>query len=222
MINIWVLLPAFNEAQNIGPLLTEIRSKGLKTIVIDDGSEDGTIEAALASDLVIKNEANLGKGASLRKALDHIIAAHLACDAVIIMDADGQHLTDELPGFVQALKKGEVLVVGNRMDNPTGMPWLRRLTNRLMSRLISRLCGQLIPDSQCGFKAIHLNVIRSINISSSRYEIDSELILKSAAAGFRISSIPISSVYSDKKSGIHPFRDTLRFIRFIVNWRKTH
>lgn len=217
-MKVWVVIPAFNEADSIENVVRKIKEKNLPVIVVDDGSSDKTYTKAInsGSDIVLKNEENKGKGASLRKAFDYIIKNNLDCQAVIIMDADAQHLPEELDLFVEKLKRDSYFIVGNRLNSPFGMPLIRLFTNKIMSYIISKKIRQYIPDTQCGFKALKREVFEKLNLKTSKYEIDSELIIKSALLGYRIDSIPIRSVYRKQKSKINPFLDTLRFIRFIL------
>lgn len=215
----WIILPAFNEEKDIFALVKEIKRKGFSILAIDDGSKDKTFcllkEAGV--DILLQNDRNLGKGASIRKGINYLFAQRIDFDALVLMDADAQHLPSEIEEFQKELEKGAYFVVGNRMNNPRGMPWLRILTNRIMSYIISCLVRQNIPDTQCGFKAIRREVLERLKIKTSRYEVDSELILKAAFLGFKIKSIPVESIYGVEKSRINPFLDTLRFLIFLLN-----
>ncbi len=218
-MKIWVVIPAFNEAENIEKVVREVREKSFPVIVIDDGSSDGTSLKAVkaGAEIVLKNKRNMGKGASLRRAFNYIIKNKLDCEAIIIMDADAQHLPQELGLFIEKLNKGSHFIVGNRLFFPSGMPLVRFFTNKIMSYIISKKVKQNIPDTQCGFKAIKREVFESLNLTTSKYEIDSELVIKSAFLGYKIDSVPIKSIYRRQKSKINPFLDTLRFIRFILS-----
>jgi len=95
------------------------------------------------------------------------------------------------------------------------MPLRRRITNRFMSSVISFLAGQSLPDTQCGYRLISTRVLRSVPLTTDKYEIESEVLIEAANAGFKIKSIPIKSIYRGQKSQIRPFRDTMRFLSFI-------
>ncbi|HEC68797.1 MAG TPA: glycosyltransferase family 2 protein [Candidatus Omnitrophica bacterium] len=217
-MKVWIVIPAFNEEKTIQVIVRKVKDKSLPVIVIDDGSQDNTYSKALEAeaDIVLRNERNLGKGASLRKVFTYLINNNLDCEAVIIMDADAQHLPEELSLFIEKLKKGSCFIVGNRLSSPSGMPLIRLITNKLMSYIISKKIKQEVPDTQCGFKAIRREVLEKLCLKTSKYEIDSELIIKSAFLGYRIESVPIKSVYREQRSNINPFWDTFRFIRFIL------
>lgn len=213
-----VLIPAYNEEKNISGLLSKIIEQGYPVLVVDDGSMDQTVSAAKASGAaeVLHLTVNQGKGAATRHGIRWILEKNYS--AVIFMDADGQHDPAELDLFFDALNQGAQVVIGSRMSDPAGMPWLRRLTNRFMSRLISSLARQTIPDTQCGYRAITKDVLQKINFSTDRFEMDSEILLESARLGAMIKSIPIRSVYEGGKSRIRPLRDTFRFFWFIFGY----
>ena len=137
-------------------------------------------------------------------------------DAVITMDGDGQHDPENLPDFINKFSNTQAdIIIGNRMKKTRNMPPARFITNKFMSFIISRLCNQLIPDSQCGFRLINSSVLRSIALSTSNFEIESEVLIAASRKKFRIESVPIKTIYQDEKSKISPLVDTVRFINFI-------
>ncbi|MEW6075562.1 MAG: glycosyltransferase family 2 protein [Candidatus Omnitrophota bacterium] len=215
-MRVCVIIPAYNEAQAIGSLIHAIRLQKIDVVVIDDGSLDGTSQAAQsAGAAVIRNISNKGKGASLVRGFAY--AMEHGFDAVITMDGDGQHLAEDIPFFVhRAENSASGIFIGNRMQETKYMPRVRILTNMFMSWLISIASMQDIPDSQCGFRLIKKATLQSFRLASFKFETETELLLKAARHGFRIESIPVKTVYSREKSHINPFVDTLRFIAFMV------
>ena len=115
---------------------------------------------------------------------------------------------------------GASLLIGNRMKNLSGMPLLRRIVNRYMSNKISRLCGQPIPDTQCGFRMIHRGLIPDLLGGAERFDYETEMLILASRKGSRVDSVPISTVYSDEVSSIHPVRDTIRFFKLIRRYEK--
>ena len=215
-MRICVIIPTYNESRAIAGLINQITKLGLEVIIIDDGSVDDTVKIATACGAkVLTNLKNMGKGASLIKG--YSFALKQGFDAVISMDGDGQHSTDDIKVFIQkAESSGCGIVVGNRMAMTREMPVLRIMTNRFMSWVISAIAKQHIPDTQCGFRLVKKEVLRKINLSTSKYETESEILIKAARLGFKIESVPVATIYSGQKSQINPFVDTLRFLRFIV------
>lgn len=214
-----VLIPARNAAKTIGRLVQQAKALGFCVIVVDDGSTDTTSDNAKeAGAVVLKNEKNLGKGAALRNGFEYILDQDF--DAVITMDADGQHDPAFLADFAKkASSVSSTLILGNRMHRTKDMPLARVITNRFMSRLLSKKIGQYVPDTQCGFRLIKKDLLAKLHFSTSRYDMESEMLIQAARLGSRIESIPISSIYSGQRSRINPIIDTLRFIRLMLKMK---
>lgn len=215
-MKVCVLIPVYNAEAAIGPLVSDVARRVDRCFVIDDGSTDRTAEyARQAGGEIIHHSKNRGKGASLRSGFDRALKE--GYDAVITMDGDGQHRPEDISKFVDKAEKSDAsIIIGDRMRNPRGMPLVRRLTNRFMSWMISRVCGENIPDSQCGFRLIKRRVLEKLDLSTKRFEIESEILIKAIRSNFKIDSIPIATVYRDEESRIRPIRDTIRFIRFLL------
>jgi len=186
----------------------------LTILVVDDGSSDGTgARAREAGAVVIRHPVNQGKGAALQTGFDE--AVRRGADAVLALDADGQHDPASAPGLVKALAVADV-VIGTRNHDRTGMPWLRRKTNDVTSWWVSRLAGVRIEDSQSGYRAIGAEALRLVRPESRRFDYESEFLIGAARAGFRIGSAPIPTLYNAPGSHINPFRDTVRFVRLVL------
>jgi len=215
-LKIGILIPAYNESDHIGRLVKDIKLIGLEPTVVDDGSTDSTAEEARSSGAdVIRHAQNLGKGAALKKGFRHMLDK--GYDAVLIMDGDGQHSPEEVVKFISlGDKEPNALVVGDRMGDTKKMPLGRKLTNIFMSFVMSAICGQGIPDSQCGFRLIRKDLLEKIDIKSSRFEVESEILVKASRAGAKIISVPIESIYAREASQINPLRDTYRFVAFLI------
>jgi len=212
-------VPAYNAATHIEEVLASIKRyiPPRNIIVVDDGSTDDTASVAERSGvLVVRHEVNRGKGGAIRTAVERLSTLS-DIDAVVMLDADGQHDPQEIPRFAEEFMKGTTdIIVGNRMAARGGMPAIRVLTNRLTSAIVSLRAGQRIPDSQNGYRLVRASLIRRLDLVTSRYEIDSELIIKACHAGGRASSIPVSTIYGSEKSAIRPFHDSIRFIALVM------
>jgi glycosyltransferase involved in cell wall biosynthesis len=224
MNKILIIIPAFNEENRIGNLLKKISSVfSLKNVlVVDDGSKDKTsLIAKKAGTMVLKLKKNQGKGLALRAGFD--FAIEHGYDAVITMDADGQHDPAEIPRFLEKFKAtGADLIVGTRKHNLSEMPFLRFMVNNTTSIITSLLSGVRIHDSQSGFRFIKKKLLGKINLMTSRFQMETEIIIKAARAKFSIEELPIKTIYFEKfKSHINPFIDTARFIRLAIRmlWR---
>lgn len=215
-MKIAILIPAHNASRTIGGIVTQVKALGFAVIVVDDGSTDDTFEIAGNSGaVVLKNEKNQGKGAALRSGFKYILAGDY--DGVITMDADGQHEPASLADFAgKAESADSAFIVGDRMSQTAGMPRIRVITNRFMSFLLSKKIGQYVPDTQCGYRFIKRDLLAKLCLFTSRYEIESEMLIQAARLGVRIDSVAIKSIYAGQSSRINPFIDTLRFIRLML------
>ncbi len=215
-----VVIPAYQAQATIGPLVKAVAALGLPVLVVDDASRDATIrEAEAAGARVIRRPVNGGKGTALREGM--AAALKEGYHWILTMDADGQHLPEEIPRFFEAAGRGTTdLILGNRMRAPQGMPLDRWVTNRAMSWFLSRISGQPLPDTQCGFRLISRRLLETVSLTCERFEVESELVVKAAWAGCRIRSVPVSSVYRRNLSFIRPLRDTVRFFRLLfILWK---
>jgi glycosyltransferase involved in cell wall biosynthesis len=219
-----IIIPAFNEEKRLGGLLKKISSScSLKNVlVVDDGSTDKTaIIAEKVGSKVLKHKKNQGKGIALRTGFDFAVINNY--NAVITMDADGQHSPDELPLFLNYHKKHKTdLIIGTRKQNLSEMPFLRFLVNKTTSLVTSILAGCRIHDSQSGYRLIKKALIKKINLKTGRFQTETEIIIKAARAGFSIAEITIKTIYFEKsKSYINPVVDTVRFIILALKmlWR---
>ena len=135
---------------------------------------------------------------------------------VITLDADGQHNPAEIPKFARCVADtGADVVVGNRFGALGAMPWLRRTTNWLTSKVVSLLARTSIPDSQNGYRMISARVIEAVPVAATRYEAESEILIKAGKKGFSIRSVPVETIYGEEVSAIHPVMDTVRFFRLV-------
>jgi glycosyltransferase involved in cell wall biosynthesis len=215
-MNICIVIPVYNEARMIGAIVEKIKGHGWNVVVINDGSTDSSgVIAKEQGAFVINHLKKQGKGVSLRDGFAY--ATGQGFDGVIAMDGDGQHHIDDIERFIaKARQYPDSIISGNRMLNCQHMPFLRRFVNRLMSSLISSICHQSIPDSQCGFRFIGTNVLQAIELTSSDFEIETEVLIKASRKGFKIDCVPIQTIYRDEMSKIHPFVDTFRFFRYLL------
>jgi len=213
------IIPAYLEEKHIADVARRTLQQLDHVLVVDDGSTDTTAETARnAGAEVIVHEKNLGKGESIKTGLRHWLEREFTY--VAILDGDGQHLPEEIQRFLAAASASSAeLLIGTRMNDVRDMPLLRRLVNRYMSRQISRLCRQEIPDTQCGFRMVHRSVIPDLLGGADRFDYETEMLIIASRKGCRIESVPITTIYSDEVSSIHPVRDTLRFFKLMRRYR---
>ena len=214
------VIPAYHDEKHIGDIVRRTGQQLDHVLVIDDGSNDGTAQRARdAGAEVIVHSQNRGKGEAIKTGLRHCLAREVTW--LILLDSDGQHLPEEIERFLSAAASATqpMLFVGNRMDNASAMPFIRRVVNRYMSRRISHLCGQRIPDTQCGFRMLHQQLIPELLGGGDRFDYDTEVLIIASRKRYRIEPVPITTVYSDQVSNIHPVRDAFRFFKLMRRYK---
>jgi glycosyltransferase involved in cell wall biosynthesis len=215
------IIPAYREEQHIGDVVRRTRRQLDHVLVVDDGSRDPTARCAReAGAEVIVHSQNRGKGEAIKTGLRYWLDRQFT--HVIILDADGQHLPEEIDRFIVAAAQAgdRSFFLGNRMNNLTGMPFVRRVVNRYMSNRISRICQQKIPDTQCGFRMLDRQLIPELLDGGNRFDYETEMLIIASRKGYRIESVPITTVYSDEVSKIRPARDTIRFLKLMRRYRR--
>ncbi|ASJ16396.1 dolichol-phosphate mannose synthase [Thermococcus chitonophagus] len=207
---ITIVIPAYNEGKRIGEVLSKIPDFVDEVIVVDDGSTDNTSEVAKSfGATVVRLERNSGKGAALREGVKKANG-----DIIVLMDADGQHDPREIPKLLEPIIQGKAdFVIGKRIIKKGKRPLIRKLSNWITSTLISLKVGEMIEDSQSGFRAIKRGFIPEI--TSNRYEVETEVLIKAKRLGARIIEVPISTRY-DVETGHFKFIDIIRFLKALI------
>jgi glycosyltransferase involved in cell wall biosynthesis len=220
-LNCAVVIPCFNEGATIAEVVRGVRRMVGRmvgrVIVVDDGSSDDTAaQAEAAGAMVIRHEENRGKGAALRSGLT--LALRENHEWAATLDGDGQHAPEDLPKLLAGAEKtGAPLVIGNRMHAAREMSWLRRAVNRWMSERISRRAGRELPDTQSGFRVVHLPTWAALGLSTERFEVESEMLLAFIARGCAVEFVPVRVIPRQGRSRIRPVEDTLRWWKW---WRE--
>ena len=213
-----ILIPAYNAASSLNDLIKRIGASvdNPDILVVDDGSQDDTEQILKSSGVkYINSVVNRGKGHALRTGFTHAVGN--GYDYVITLDADLQHLPEELLRFYENLGKGDIYI-GTRNMHASRMPFLRSLTNNLTSLIISIFGGVRFRDSQSGYRMMAVDLLDKIEVRSDRYDFESELLFRLGMMKARVIEIPISTIYEGSKSYINPFIDTGRFIKLI--WKR--
>jgi len=211
--DIVAVIPAYNAGHLVGPVIEEAK-KHLQVVVVDDGSQDDTAAVAEAAGArVIKQVPNQGKGAALktgfRWALDNGIGA------VVTLDADGQHDPAEIPKLLEAWRRDHPeMVVGAR--DYEQMPFVRRLSNKVGRRSIERALGAEIKDNQSGYRVIGSRLMRAmLDSGESGFEFEVWMIVLCVKNGWKMSWVPIRTIYGDQGSHIKPLDHVKGYFRMI-------
>ena len=219
--NVAALIPAYREENFICDVAKRTLAQLDHVLVVNDGSPDATEARAKESGAeVITHEVNRGKGAAIKTGLKAL--TERGFKYIQILDGDGQHLPEEIPRFIEEANRSQAhVIVGNRMSDVEKMPFVRKMTNRFMSWQISSVAGQPIPDTQCGFRMIHRDVAPLLFCETDAFDYETEMLLIASKAGFKIGAVPVSTIYGDEKSKIHPVRDTIKFFKLMNRYRGT-
>ncbi len=216
-----VVIPAYNEAATIRDVAARARAQLDCVIVVDDGSTDATAAQLDGLDiLLLRNERNAGKAASLWRGLQR--ALELGFDAIITLDGDGQHRPEDIPRVLAAAGANpDRIVIASRLKNRAHAPPLRLFANRMANFWISWAAGYFIPDSQSGFRLYPAQVIRAARIHHARrhsFVFESEILIDAAQRGFRSVAVPIESLYpkTGRASHYRAGRDTLAIVRMVA------
>lgn len=209
------IIPAFNEESRIGPVIAGLMQLGLPVLVVDDGSRDRTAARAHACGASVLRQVNAGKGAAL------LAGCRWACSRgylrVLLIDGDGQHDPGEAGRLMAAAARGAGLVIGKRVRDLNRQPLHRRYFNRLSSLLVTLVAGRRIIDSQSGYRLCDPRLLLRLPLCGRHYDLETEMCVLAARAGVRLIEVPIRVIYNDKRSGLHPLFDTVRFFRAILN-----
>ena len=215
------VIPAYQDEKHIGDIVRRTRKQLDHVLVVDDGSTDQTTQRAreAGAEVIVHNQ-NHGKGDAIKTGLAHWSDREITW--VSLLDSDGQHLPEEIDRFLTAAASStqSTFLIGNRMNNLAGMPFIRRVANRYMSKQISRLCRQEIPDTQCGFRMLNRQLVPELLGGGDRFDYDTEVLIVASRKGYRIESVPITTVYTDQVSKIRPLRDAIRFLQLLWRYRK--
>lgn len=218
MKKICAIIPCYNVSQTLKHLIIGVGQffDTKDIVIVDDGSTDDTANIAVTEGVVVlSNSTNHGKGAALKKGFDYAI--HNNYQAVLCLDGDLQHSPADIPNFLKTFEEKDVaLILGSRISDLISMPWDRQFSNQTTSLIISLLTGQRVRDSQSGYRLIKTDVLKKITLTSSKYETESELLVKALRYKFKFAHVPIKTIYNNQPSHIHRLIDTLRFVRIVT------
>jgi glycosyltransferase involved in cell wall biosynthesis len=215
-----VIIPAYNEAATLRSVAQRALAFSPCVIIVDDGSTDDS--AAVVRELpvvLLRNDANQGKAASLWQGMQH--ALKLGADAIITLDADGQHAPEDIPRLIEASHAHpRHIIIGARLRDPSSIPASRYIANRIANFWISWACGQRLEDSQSGFRLYPAGLFTRLRIRHDRergFVFESEVLIRAAALGYRCLAVPIPAVYhANARPSYYRHRDTWRITRMVA------
>lgn len=200
---VFVVIPAYNEAQIISDVIAEVFSAGnYSVIIVDDGSCDGTYEQATTCEGVIalRHRINRGKGAATKTGI--VAAKRLGADVVVTMDGDGQHDPSDIKALIQPIIDGNCdVVLGTRPRKTGEMPYIKIIANKIGNLVTWLLYGLHVSDSQSGFRAYSRYASGVIDTKADKYEYDSKVIREINNNKLRFKEIPIQVRYTEYSMG---------------------
>lgn len=198
--DVWIVVPAFNEASVIGDVVADIRSVFDHVVVVDDGSKDNTADTALrAGAHVVPHPVNLGQGAAIQTGVEYA-RSQPGAQVFATFDADGQHRLKDVVRMIDRLSADDVdLVVGTRFAEPTASkpPLLKRIILRVAA-LVSPSSRQLgLTDAHNGLRVFNKKVADRLNITMSGMSHASEIITLAVENGWRVAEEPVEILYTE-------------------------
>ena len=201
-----VVIPARNEAEHLGEVLSTIPDFVDKVVVVDDGSNDGTGKLVTIEELVTLT--GEGVGAAIDAGHKRLLELFGQDFVSVVIAGDGQMDPADMENLITPVIEGKVHhSKGKRLDRAGKMPIYRRFGTFLLSILTTLACGQNVPDPQCGYTATSSKVLKSWNWDRSwkGYGYPNWWLMLLAENGWRIGHVPVSAIYSGQKSGIKVF-----------------
>jgi glycosyltransferase involved in cell wall biosynthesis len=214
-VTTWAVIPAYDAADTIAAVVEGTRRHVAPVAVVDDGSHDATGDVARgAGAVVIRHPTNRGKGAALQTGFRHAVAH--GATRVVTLDADGQHLPDEIPTLLAtADAHPDAIVVGEREKSGHAIRRIARFGNWVADTLLRAFAGRRLPDTQSGFRVYPAAATSALGAAGSHFEFETEVLLRAARAGIDIVGVPVRVYYpppDERVTHYDPWRDTLRII----------
>jgi glycosyltransferase involved in cell wall biosynthesis len=185
-----------------------------KVLVVDDGSSDGTADAARAAGAtVLRHAVNRGKGAALVTALEY--ARGLGAGVAVSVDADGQHPADQARALLECGAPAHALVLGVRDLARDGAPRLNRTSNALSNFFLSWFSGTRLLDTQCGLRRYAVAETLALGAQGQGFAYEAEVVLRAAREGMPIVQVPVRVVYPPRHERVthfHAVRDPARIV----------
>ncbi|WP_251328596.1 S-layer glycoprotein N-glycosyltransferase AglJ [Haloplanus pelagicus] len=204
-----VLIPTLDEAATIGDVVSDFREAGFEDVlVVDGGSDDGTVASASEAGARVVTQSGAGKGQAVREAVrDHVEAGY-----VLMLDGDGTYRAEDAAAVLEPLREDEAdHVIGNRFADmrPGAMTALNRVGNRLINGAFAAIHGESFGDILSGYRAFTRESFERMHLTADGFGIETEMAVECAKRDIPTAVVPIT--YLPRPSGsntnLHPFRD---------------
>ena len=217
-----IVVPAYNEERTVGDVINRLEAVlqkiNLKSeiIVVDDCSRDRTVEVSRSQNVKIYSlKQHMGKGYALRAGF-----CKAKGEIIVTIDSDGSNRPEELPLLLKAILQNEAdLVIGSRFSGkkPTSGKRFNLAGVRIFNLLVRILTGAAVSDSQSGYRAMRSVVLKNMHLTSGGYEIESEMLVKTARRRFRVKEVPVS--FEQRTYGVStldPIVDGFKILKSIL------
>ena len=211
-------------ADSLEGVVAALRPHVEDVVVVADGVPAGG-EAILARIAeapgveLLRLPENAGKGDAVAAGAELVLARPDRADALVVLDADGQHPPGRVPALARAAAQGADLVIGDRSADRASMPRTRRITNAVSSAILALRLRRRVPDSQCGMRLIRLDALERVPFPPGRYEAETHHLRSAAKAGLAVAWVPVPAIYDGAESSFRPVRDTARVLNALLTPR---
>jgi len=215
---VWAVMPSYDDVPERS-LVKELLGQVEGLTIVDDGSKPRVARELqrIATDSgveLVRHRKRRGKGAALRTGIAAALERIPKPDALVLIDADGQHPPAAIPAFVSAGSTAE-LVIGDRFADLAAMPWQRRFANRVSQRLLELATGRPVRDTQSGMRLLRGRSLELL-LAGDGYEAESRQLKAALVAGLDVAWVPIPAIYGGERSSFRPIRDSVRVLYALV------
>ncbi len=228
-----IIIPAYDPDEKLLGLIDELNNAKLgPVIVVNDGSEGENYDAIFRGVVergakLLTHAVNMGKGRALKTAFNYCLNEYEDLIGVITADSDGQHTAGDIRKCMDALENNrneEVLVLGCRDFNESGIPARSVFGNKTTSRVMRLLLGLSISDTQTGLRGISVPFMKYLlTEKGERFEFETNMLIATKELGIKIVEVPIKTIYleENKSSHFNPILDSIRiyvvFVKFLFS-----
>lgn len=228
MHKVAVLIPAYNEENTIGQVISEVLVHVPQVLVVDDASCDKTVEFVKKYPVtLVQHSVNQGKGASLYTGFRHLISNTIL--GVITLDGDAQHDPNDLPDFLEKiLEQPDALIIGAREKNTKSAPRYRLYANKMADFFMRLIVGRPVKDTQSGYRFYPVRLINQLLSQPNtcqRFSFEAYALIESCKMNLAINYVSIASCYLEKSrpSHFHIVKDTKDLAKLFFKmlfWKK--
>jgi glycosyltransferase involved in cell wall biosynthesis len=212
-----VIIPTYNNSATLAGVIADVSQYSNNIIVINDGSTDDTeaIASSFSQVQLISYPNNAGKGCALRKAFMYAVEHNYKF--AITIDSDGQHFAKDLPAFINKLEQvQDAIIIGSRNMDQATVPVKSSFGNKFSNFWFKVETGITSSDTQSGFRAYPLDLLKDINFFTKKYEFEIEVLVRAVWKGVNIETVPVTVYYAPKEVRISHFRPFKDFTRISI------